>query len=830
MKKFLLTALAGAVTLAAAADGIPAGSAIRPMETVSVNKTATSFKEKFGLDHLPHSFIKSAPGRAKGLPAKADEALITNPQGKMSRYAMACNIYLSNLGSAHVGGFGAEVTVSDDGSEFFSRAFTLNFFQQGYSMGEIKGDSVVFESGQYIYNTADNEKAYMYGAYLAEDDDWPELTETFVLRKDDQGRYVSAPGCYFMVLKQKDAMLPLGPETDYICFATDYVFTPLPADLRENTLPADAEIMECQFSANSLSEMGGMTMKDITVGIKGDNIYIGGLTSYLPDAYLMGTKTGPDTYTFDSHQYISYYDEGDYPYLFEFTMVNPIFFDDDYLAYSEVESVVMTFNEKKTMLTLEEDAGIFICSYGDLPSWDKVYWNVKIGDFNQSMTPTPAFGVECYGSYGTPYLIFEWSNMSKEGLPMIGDNLWAEIIINGKPYEFTPEYYEGLKTSTDKVYYTTSDIDGIYAGSYSTIYLYEYEGKYTDIKTIGVRIGYDSGSATNVTDIVYASGFEPFEDKAFEPSQPIELVYYDDYYNNIKFKYDDKDVDGNEIPARLLTAEIFLDGKPLVFKNSDYYFHGDGDTEETMIGLNPSAMNYNNSLVSHFNGEYLISLWGHDEIPEFKELAVRIVCTGGDTFTYGPACELNLERPATPANPWDVTFDESYQSLVFGALPIDTDGNGLAPWKYGYEVYVNESLYTFEAALYDLDTDITVIPYEGFEYNYDFYLNTETVYDETDWSVIDKKVKMDVDMGKGSPEISKIGVRAVYTDETGNTTYSKIVNSDGTFGDVSGIETSIEGAEPVRWFNLQGIEVARPEAGSVFVRKQGGKTTKVFVK
>ncbi len=74
--------------------------------------------------------------------------------------------------------------------------------------------------------------------------------------------------------------------------------------------------------------------------------------------------------------------------------------------------------------------------------------------------------------------------------------------------------------------------------------------------------------------------------------------------------------------------------------------------------------------------------------------------------------------------------------------------------------------------------------------------------------------------------IEKIGVRAVYTDGNGNTTYSSIINSDGS----TGIKAINNEDGQIKWFNLQGLEVANPEAGAVYLRQQNGKTTKVFVR
>lgn len=830
MKKFLLSAFAATVTLIAPAQILKVASPQNLQEPENTAIRAKSFKEKFHIDELDsQKNIKINKYAMPEVTAAGDaDGLITAPEGKTSQYAMSVDIFLSNMGSTHVGGFGAYVTVSEDNSSFYSKAFTLNFFQQGYSAGEIVGDEVIFHTGQYIYTTEDNEKAYMYAAYLSEGTDWPDVVDTFVLTKDENGRYVSKPNYFFIVMTEAQAELGINENTDIICFGTNYVFNPLPENIAEEQLPADAEVYNCQFFANSLLNYGDTELKDITVGVSGDKIYVGGLSDYLPGSYLVGTKNTDNSYTFNAHQYIGNHNHGDYPYIYEFTLVNPIYFDGESLYYQEAGNVTMSFNESKTLLTMEEGAGIFVCAYRDMATWNDVYWNVLIGDFNQTLTPQKANEVNFYGAYGgTPYIVFSWNNMSVEGLPLNTDNLWCEVVVNGETYAFSPEYYNGLAETTEKVYYNTSDVDGLYAGEYPTLYLYEYDDRYNEIKTIGVRIGYHTNDEIRYTDISYAAGFEPFEDVAFVPSKPSSLVYFKDYYNNIRFKFDGKDTQGNIIPERLLALEILLDGEPLVFKDSDYYFQGGDGSDVTMIGLSELAGHYSSSLVTKLDGEYILSLWGHSEIPEFKNLAVRPVCTGGNTITYGEICEIDLERAATPANPRDVEYKPEEHSLEFGAMPVDTVGNGVAPWNYGYEVYVNNSLYTFSGAAYGLENDITLIPYTGFEYNYNFYLHSNIVYDETDWSVIDNKTVMSVSMLDENLEIQKIGVRAVYTDGNGNTTCSDIVYSDGTVTGVSNIR--IDNA-PVKWFNMQGVEIAYPQAGGVYLRQQGGTTTKVLVK
>lgn len=829
MRQFLLLALAAATLTATAAD-LKTVAKRSESGLIQPAASAKTFKAKYHVDDLQKTgasdmsrILSAAPNGMNRLTSE----MITDPQGSTSRYAMAADIYLSTMGSTHVGGFGAKAVTSDDGTAFYSRAFTLNFFQQGYTKGNIDGDKIVIDGGQYVYNTDKDEKAYMYAAHLNEGEDWPEFVDTFTLTKDEKGRYVSAPGEYLIVMTQEEAEMGINEGSNIICFGFNYVFTPLPADLTESKMPADAETFTYQMMANSLKAEGAMATKDVTVGFKDDKVYIGGLSDYLPGTYFTGTKNDDNTYTFKTHQYIGYYDEGDYPYIHEFALVDPLYFDGESLGYVETDELTMTVNDARTMMSFPETAGVFVNFYGDLASWDEVYWNIKIGDFNTPLTPTEVTGLTCYSSYDQPYTVFEWSNISKEGVMMLGSNLWCEFIINGETYTFNPEDYEGLTEPTQRIYYDTTGIEGMYPGEYSTIYLKGFDNRGQEIKTFAVKVGFEGKDEVRYSDIVYAAGMEPFEDKAFVPSTPSNVFIYNDYNNKIHFKLDGKDTEGNVIPARLLAVEILLDGEPLPFKDSDYYF-GDGTGEDvTMLGLAENAINYSSGsgIVTKYGDEYLFSLWGHDEIPEFTTLAIRPVCTGGDTFTYGKTCEVVLDRQATPIAPANVSYDNDSRTLKFDAFPVDENGEGLDQKRYGYEVFVNDILYTFSGSLYDIDHDFTLIPYNGFEYNYDFYLSTETVYDETDWSVADKNIVMEVSMKDEALDVQKIGVRSVYTDGNGNTTYSAIMTPNGE----SGTEIIVRDNEPARYFNLQGVEVSEPAEG-IYIRIQNGKASKVYVK
>ncbi len=85
--------------------------------------------------------------------------------------------------------------------------------------------------------------------------------------------------------------------------------------------------------------------------------------------------------------------------------------------------------------------------------------------------------------------------------------------------------------------------------------------------------------------------------------------------------------------------------------------------------------------------------------------------------------------PAVPANPtaddWNDCGDESgYSKFSFTLPTTDVDGNPIDPEKLSYSIYTdNDQLFTFDAAhyTYDIEEDLTEIPYSIYIDAWDFY-------------------------------------------------------------------------------------------------------------
>ena len=100
-----------------------------------------------------------------------------------------------------------------------------------------------------------------------------------------------------------------------------------------------------------------------------------------------------------------------------------------------------------------------------------------------------------------------------------------------------------------------------------------------------------------------------------------------------------------------------------------------------------------------------------------------------------------------------------------------------------------------------------------------------STYDE-DTRVVDIK---NVWFGITNNPTAKYGF-AEGKDSQGNYIW-KALGYEITLPDMSGVdEIAVDANAPVKYFNLQGVEIANPEAGAIVIKTQGGKATKMIVK
>lgn len=157
------------------------------------------------------------------------------------------------------------------------------------------------------------------------------------------------------------------------------------------------------------------------------------------------------------------------------------------------------------------------------------------------------------------------------------------------------------------------------------------------------------------------------------------------------------------------------------------------------------------------------------------------------------------DKPAKPAAPEVLMFDDYTSTFYINIPQNDVDGNYINADKLAYRFYTNGSLYTFTPDTYvKLTESMTDIPY-NFADNYDFYSNPGykvVCFYDLDADYVDIESVYTVD------GVSTVSDRTRYTlIETG-------ISSNA----------AEKAVKATTYVNLQGQRVARPAAGSIVLK------------
>ena len=211
------------------------------------------------------------------------------------------------------------------------------------------------------------------------------------------------------------------------------------------------------------------------VGIDGNDVYIKGFSSYMPDALIKGTKDG-NTVTFPANQYLG-----------------------SYAGYDSyfMEEAVFTYDAEADTYTAEGDVysvlgGQYIDVYATNP--------VLKGVVEVATTPAdPQITALTNGQYGY-YITFNVPNVDIDGNGLVSSKLsfiiYTDIEGEIAPLTFTSATHEKLTEDMTEIPYGFSDEWDIYNGQ---IYLNDLYSK--DWNNIGIQSIYRGGGEENATEI-----------------------------------------------------------------------------------------------------------------------------------------------------------------------------------------------------------------------------------------------------------------------------------------------------------------------------------------
>jgi hypothetical protein len=252
------------------------------------------------------------------------------------------------------------------------------------------------------------------------------------------------------------------------------------------------EYSEWVFSAKDVSEdpEGNDYSSPVYVSFAGDKVFVKGISSYLPDAEIVGTRSG-NQIVFDSGQYLGKF----WDYELYFVGINN--------ETGKVEDVTMTINADENRLTTDT----WIATT-DGENFFEQYANVVITKpVEKAATPeTPT--IDYVGKFSS-YIYMEATIpiVDTEGNPLIVNNLSYQIYteINHEQQPFVlkagEDYYKNLTEDMTVIPYIFDDQYDIFSGNTHIIYLNADD--LADWNKVGIKAIYTAAGETHESEIFW---------------------------------------------------------------------------------------------------------------------------------------------------------------------------------------------------------------------------------------------------------------------------------------------------------------------------------------
>ncbi len=273
------------------------------------------------------------------------------------------------------------------------------------------------------------------------------------------------------------------------------------------------------------------------VGFDGNDVYIRGLVSAMPEGWVKGAVDG-DSIVFDNGQYLGIVHTANifnnYGYCVAFTSG----YDEDWnIVYNDPEPVFAASYDKDARtisfpkeymigLGIDPDNVAFIRSYNECVSLE------YRGVFEPTTPPDPV--VEYFGEYdpetGYGEIDFTMPDLGADGKVLDYDNYYYNLIVDGEIYEVTPEVYPTVANAMTNIPYRYTDENDIYSypGGYHMFYF-----RIPEYKTISLQSVYIIDGVENRSGVVLAgtTGVEKIEDNQ---SPVVEEEYFDLFGRKVK--------------------------------------------------------------------------------------------------------------------------------------------------------------------------------------------------------------------------------------------------------------------------------------------------------
>ncbi len=561
------------------------------------------------------------------------------------------------------------------------------YFPEGTVTGTISGNTITIPSGQllgsdeygpeYLVGTNDG-KTVCDIVFTYDPEEQTLEAETYYIIESSSATEVKAYA--YWILPVFSAVEPEEPEL---------VELPEGATVVEYTMEYSEENDEEELVSNA---------KTINVAVVGDQVYFQGMSAFLPEAWVVGTKEG-NTITFAANQYMGEYYGPSY-----------FFYDED------EEDFEFTYDTEKDTYTAEgEIFGLLYVKasgkyYYDGRYTDPVLSKAKPIDYNN-----PAVVEITYATHqlteAEEYtdVIYAFSNAKADTVFQFDIYLdeGQKDVVLGQTYTM-----EDMESSSD---YTYIAINGVATAL--------KEVTFTKTQEEGEEIPTFKALVVDMRNNVYS--FEC----TIEETLPI-VVEVPDGLETATYKFDGVDTKGNEVGK---FVQVGFDGADVYIQGmSGYVEEGwiKGTKNDEGIYEFPMCILGTYSDFDDYELYTIATTMTYDaELDQFA--CAQFVSVGGE-YMFDAYSNITLtkyvEVAATPADPEFTNFafaGEKYPKVEYSISQKGTQNEDLNPDKLSYTFFIQKgnemSPLVLTTDLYiNLEEDMTEIPY-NFSDSYDIY-------------------------------------------------------------------------------------------------------------
>lgn len=407
------------------------------------------------------------------------------------------------------------VQVGFDGTDVYIQGLSY-WVPEAYVKGTLQDGQIVVPNCQYMGEDDYGYKNY-FMSYV-----WSEEDVNYV--PSDYALFYYDVETRSIVMDEEYMYAETDDPTSDILYDYWYSVTLTPGEAVEPEaveVPENLVVTEYKMSAMSIgssSEDDGngdnyIIVKDaysthVMVGFDGNDVYIQGLSEWLPEAWVKGTLSGDGkTVTIPSGQYLGKYEMelfGVSDYLF-ISAVN--------LETEEYEDIVFTYDTDAKTFSTAQDV-LVLNDVDDTYEW---YNDITLTPVVE-MAATPATPsvvlITTGGEYGAS-VQFDIPTVDVNGNEMLTSKLSYVIYVekDGQAQKLTLEagVYEELAEDMTEIPYTFTDEWDIYAGGYM-IYLNQGADEISSWTKIGVQSIYTGGGERHESEI----GWYEIEDEVYE--------------------------------------------------------------------------------------------------------------------------------------------------------------------------------------------------------------------------------------------------------------------------------------------------------------------------